>query len=80
MDPVPLSSDVKERLREIPTHLAGLQSHDVEQQLKGAAYFRHLLSADRTPPIDDVLASGAVGLLVRLLVSSDQRVVFEAAW
>jgi importin subunit alpha-1 len=43
--------------------------------------FRSLLSRERNPPIDEIIAAGVVPQLVHFLYAYDQpKLQFEAAW
>ena len=39
-----------------------------------------MLSSDRNPPIDDLISSGILPILVNCLKSTDVNLQFEAAW
>ncbi len=49
-------------------------------QLPAVQSARKLLSSDRNPPIDDLIASGILPVLVECLDSSSSALQFEAAW
>uniref|UniRef100_A0A1B0EVW8 IBB domain-containing protein n=1 Tax=Lutzomyia longipalpis TaxID=7200 RepID=A0A1B0EVW8_LUTLO len=52
-----------------------------EKQLAAVQSARRLLSSDRNPPIDDLIASGILPTLVQCLERHDQSMLqFEAAW
>ena len=51
-----------------------------EEILSGLTWLRKQLSVERSPPIDEVIQSGAVPRLVELLSVSDPKLQLEAAW
>ena len=57
-----------------------LGSKDRSVQLEGAIGFRKLLSAEKLPPIDEAIDSGAVPALLALLEISDPELQLEATW
>lgn len=57
------------------------QSPNPETQLNAIQSARKLLSSDRNPPIDDLIHSGILPILVESLKREDQpNIQFEAAW
>lgn len=61
----------------------GVYSDNLEVQLENTTKFRKILSRERNPPIEQVLASGVVPRLVEFLRQADQQsevLQFEAAW
>lgn len=46
------------------------QSNDPELQMAAVTHTRKLLSSDRNPPIDDLIASGILPILVHCLEST----------
>lgn len=61
--------------------LAGIHSRDDNQVLSSVTRLRQILSKEPTPPIEEVLATGVTGDLVRLLSRQDNKEIqFEAAW
>lgn len=57
------------------------KSQNTETQLKAIQAARKLLSSDRNPPIDDLINSGILPILVESLERDDQPdIQFEAAW
>lgn len=70
-----------QKLQAIPLLCAQLGSNDINQQLSATVQFRKLLSMERNPPIDEVIASGVVPVFVQLLQRHDNPAMqFEAAW
>lgn len=54
---------------------------DPEMQLAAVQAARKLLSSDRNPPIDDLITSGILPILVKCLERSEHSMLqFEAAW
>uniref|UniRef100_A0A183BSF0 Importin subunit alpha n=1 Tax=Globodera pallida TaxID=36090 RepID=A0A183BSF0_GLOPA len=56
------------------------QSADPEVQMLAVTQARKLLSSDRNPPIDDLISSGILPILVNCLESANATLQFEAAW
>ncbi|KHN73995.1 Importin subunit alpha-3 [Toxocara canis] len=55
-------------------------SEDPDVQMAAVQQARKLLSSDRNPPIDDLIASGILPILVHCLRSPNVNLQFEAAW
>jgi hypothetical protein len=54
---------------------------DPEEQLQAVQTARRLLSSDRNPPIDELIKSGILPILVKCLERDDNQMLqFEAAW
>jgi hypothetical protein len=65
----------------IPQLIRALHSPLHRHQHGGAFGMRKVLSREKSPPIDDVIAAGAVPLLAKLLENDSTPVTqFEAAW
>ena len=76
-----LRMEIAERLRQLPQLVEAVHSHDPQRQLEAVIAFRKLLSIERNPPIDDVIASGVVPRLVQFLMAAENPPLqFEAAW
>lgn len=56
------------------------QSPDPETQMTAVTQARKLLSSDKNPPIDDLITSGILPILVNCLNSTNAALQFEAAW
>lgn len=55
--------------------------NDAAEQLQAVQAARRLLSSDRNPPIDDLIESGILPILVTCLERDDNQMLqFEAAW
>ncbi|VDM51758.1 unnamed protein product [Angiostrongylus costaricensis] len=65
------------QLRQI---VAMAQSDDPSFKLAAVQQARKMLSSDRNPPIDDLISSDILPILVNCLVSEDVHLQFEAAW
>ncbi|GAB5590268.1 Importin subunit alpha-1 [Umbelopsis nana] len=64
----------------LPDMIQSVYSDDVEVQLQATARFRKLLSKEKNPPIEEVIACGVVPRFVEFLRSPNSNVQFEAAW
>jgi importin subunit alpha-6/7 len=70
-----------ERLQALPRLANQLRAQDPQQQFEATAAIRKMLSVERQPPIDEVIAQGVVPRLCEFLkFSSHQPLQFEAAW
>ena len=73
--------EIVERLRQLPQLVEAVHSPDTARQLEAVIAFRKLLSIEKNPPIDEVIASGVVPRLVQFLMAADNPPLqFEAAW
>jgi hypothetical protein len=69
------------RLQKIPQWLDMIRTADPQKQLEATTHFRKLLSIERNPPIQEVIACGVVPRLVEFLTFGDHaKLIFEAAW
>eukprot|EP00455_Lapot_gusevi_P047781 TRINITY_DN6511_c0_g3_i1.p1 TRINITY_DN6511_c0_g3~~TRINITY_DN6511_c0_g3_i1.p1 ORF type:complete len:532 (+),score=234.59 TRINITY_DN6511_c0_g3_i1:88-1683(+) len=71
---------VQQQLRNLPALVLKTQSADQHEQLEAVQTFRKLLSIERNPPINEVIASGVVPILVVLLAHPEPLIQFEASW
>jgi hypothetical protein len=75
------SSDIRERVKNLPQLVEALNSNDSTRQLEAATEFRKLLSIERNPPIQQVIDTNVVPRLVALLgCTQNETLQFEAAW
>ncbi|KAL5996268.1 hypothetical protein ACLOJK_026342 [Asimina triloba] len=78
------NSVVERRLESLPAMVAGVWSEDSSLQLEATTQFRKLLSIGeekRSPPIEEVIASGVVPRFVEFLMKDGYpQLQFEAAW
>jgi len=59
----------------------GVHSNDPAMQLSAVTQFRKLLSIERSPPIEEVIAAGVVPRFVQFLLCGDNPMLqFESAW
>lgn len=68
-------------LENLPEMIAGVSGNDPALQLECTTQFRRLLSIEKNPPIQQVIASGVVPRFVEFLNRDDNPPLqFEAAW
>lgn len=78
-----LDSDVERptEFTSLPAIVAGATGADPEKQLGAVKAARKLLSSDKNPPIDELISSGILPILVHCLERVDSPMIqFEAAW
>eukprot|EP01112_Ceratiomyxa_fruticulosa_P007110 TRINITY_DN1836_c0_g1_i1.p1 TRINITY_DN1836_c0_g1~~TRINITY_DN1836_c0_g1_i1.p1 ORF type:complete len:535 (-),score=129.63 TRINITY_DN1836_c0_g1_i1:424-2028(-) len=76
-----VDSAIAQKLENLPMMVAGVNSSDSNLQLESTTAFRKLLSIERSPPIEEVIASGVVPRFVQFLnFSENPQLQFEAAW
>ncbi len=63
------------RLQKIPQWLDMIRTTDPQKQLEATTHFRKLLSIERNPPIQEVIACGVVPRLVEFLTFGDHAKV-----
>jgi len=74
-------ASIAQKLENLPKMVAGVTSSDPPQQLEATTQFRKLLSIERNPPIEEVIAAGVVPRFVQFLTFHDNpQLQFEAAW
>ncbi|CDR43103.1 CYFA0S11e00254g1_1 [Cyberlindnera fabianii] len=66
--------------QELPRMMEQIQSNDLESQLAATVKFRQILSRERNPPIDLVIQSGVVPILVSFMNDHPEMLQLEAAW
>jgi HEAT repeat protein len=75
------AANEKKQLESLPAMVSGVYSDDPATQLEATTQFRKLLSIERSPPIEEVIAAGVVPRFVEFLVRADfPQLQFEAAW
>ncbi|KAH3673742.1 hypothetical protein WICMUC_003485 [Wickerhamomyces mucosus] len=74
------SSFLTQLQQELPKMMEQIQSNDVESQLAATVKFRQILSKERNPPIDLVIQSGVVPILVNFMADHPDMLQLEAAW
>jgi HEAT repeat protein len=76
MDP-----SVAQKLEALPVMVSNLYSQDPLLQLEATTQFRKLLSIERNPPIEEVIATGVVPRFVQMLsFHENPQLQFEASW
>lgn len=79
--PTPGYGASDKKLENLPALVAGVWTEDPGTQLESTTQFRKLLSIERNPPIEAVIAAGVVPRFVQFLMRSDlPQLQFEAAW
>jgi len=72
---------IAEKLKVLPQMVANVHSNDPQLQLESTIAFRKLLSIERSPPIEEVIAAGVVPRFVQFLeFHQAPQLQFEAAW
>ncbi|KAJ4750054.1 Importin subunit alpha [Rhynchospora pubera] len=75
------NTNVDKKLESLPGMVSAVYSDDNSLQLEGTTQFRKLLSIERSPPIEEVIAAGVVPRFVEFLTREDyHQLQFEAAW
>jgi len=70
-----------EKIKELPTIVAGIRSNDPRVQYEKVTQIRKMLSIERNPPIQQVIESGIIGRLIEFLKRSENPgLQFEASW
>ena len=65
---------------ELPMMVQGVFSDNLDMQLDATTKFRKLLSKEKNPPIDKVIACNVVPRFVEFLHNPHSMIQFEAAW
>ncbi|KAI9329414.1 armadillo-type protein [Obelidium mucronatum] len=65
---------------QVKTMIAQVFSNDAEAQHQATEKFRKLLSKEKNPPIEEVIACGVIPRFVQFLLSDHPLLQFEAAW
>ncbi|KAN0018670.1 hypothetical protein ACTFIV_007479 [Dictyostelium citrinum] len=79
--PVKVDSLINQRLEQLPSLVAEINSENPDLILKSTTAFRKLLSIEKSPPIEEVIKTGIVPRLVKFLYMQDfPQLQFEAAW
>lgn len=73
--------DIRLKQMSIVEIVKNAQSTDPQIQLNSIQSARKLLSSDKNPPIDQIIAAGMLPVLVECLIKDDfPNIQFEAAW
>lgn len=76
-----LTERMRERLAKLPQWVAGINSNDAKLVHESTEAIRKLLSIERKPPIEEVIATGIVPRLVEFINQDhSHELQFEAAW
>ncbi|XP_024394329.1 importin subunit alpha-1 isoform X2 [Physcomitrium patens] len=79
--PTQSSTADRKQLESLPASVSAIYTDDPATQLEATTHFRKLLSIERSPPIDEVIAAGVVPRFVEFLGRGDfPQLQFEAAW
>ncbi|KAI8609787.1 importin alpha protein [Chytriomyces sp. MP71] len=65
---------------QIQAMIQGVFSNDVDAQHDATSKFRKLLSKEKNPPIEEVIACGVIPRFVQFLLAEHPQLQFEAAW
>lgn len=77
----PSGGSITSKLSQLPQMFEALQNPDPNVQLEATVAFRKLLSIERSPPIDQVIETGATPYFVQFLQRTEfPKLQFEAAW
>eukprot|EP01101_Sappina_pedata_P007842 TRINITY_DN421_c0_g1_i1.p1 TRINITY_DN421_c0_g1~~TRINITY_DN421_c0_g1_i1.p1 ORF type:complete len:528 (+),score=241.06 TRINITY_DN421_c0_g1_i1:564-2147(+) len=69
------------KIENLPNMVAAVMSNDPQAQLEATIQFRKLLSIERNPPIEEVIATRVVPKFVQFLTFAQHpNLQFEAAW
>jgi hypothetical protein len=73
--------ELVEKLQQLPMYAQALLSPEPAVRLEATAEFRKVLSIERNPPIDEVIACNVVPIFIEFLkVDAEPKLQFEAAW
>ncbi|EGG14258.1 putative importin subunit alpha B [Cavenderia fasciculata] len=76
-----LDPATNQKLESLPALVQGVMSNIPDSILQSTIAFRKLLSIERSPPIEEVIATGVVPRFVQFLqMSNFPQLQFEAAW
>ncbi len=76
-----VDASIAQKLENLGKMVAGVMSNDPALQLECTTQFRKLLSIERNPPIEEVIATGVVPRFVQFLsFHTEHQLQFEAAW
>ena len=76
-----MSEKRRQKLADLPIWVDGLNSTVLETALISTEAIRKLLSSERNPPIEEVVATGIIPRLVAFLAQDEsQKLQFESAW
>ncbi|ODV98330.1 hypothetical protein PACTADRAFT_83624 [Pachysolen tannophilus NRRL Y-2460] len=70
----------KQLQQELPRMMEQITSSEFDNQLAATVKFRQILSREHNPPIDLVIQSGVVPILVELMKDQRELLQLEAAW
>jgi hypothetical protein len=74
-------ASIAQQLENLPKMVGGVMSEDPQQQLECTTQFRKLLSIERNPPIEEVIATGVVSRFVQFLTHDHYpQLQVEATW
>lgn len=73
-----LSPSLRQLNDDLPQMIAGVMSDNMDQQLECTTRFRKLLSKEKNPPIERVIACGVVPRFVEFLRSTHSMIQVRA--
>lgn len=74
-------SQMSKNIAMIPERMADLMANDETKCYESCRWFRRVLSMEKNPPIDEIIAAGAVPRFIQILTYAENHdLQFETAW